>query len=208
MTARTPVYIDSGKLHVFEDGDTLPPWLSPSSMAWENLTGAPAGLTELAALTGPGYAKLDSAGAWSVQAAIPQADVSGLATTLAGLQPVSARLTAIAGLPDAAGWLHDDGAGNWAITTPTASQVGAESALGSPSTSGYLLAATARAFGRGWLRTAFPWPQQACWVASRSGRAYPSPRARCWSPTAPQRGRRARATTRGFPTRARPRRIP
>lgn len=124
MTARAPVYIDSGKLHVFEDGDTLPPWLSPSSMAWENLTGVPAGITQLADLTGPGYAKVDAAGAWSVQAAIPQADVSGLATALAGLQPISARLTAIAGLTDAAGWLHDDGSGNWALTTPTKSDVG------------------------------------------------------------------------------------
>lgn len=123
MTARTPVYNDSGKLHAFESGDTLPSWLMPPT-PWASLTGVPTGIAQLASLTGPGYAKLDSAGSWSVQAAIPQADVSGLTTALAGLQPISARLTSIAGLTDAAGWLHDDGSGSWALTTPTKSDVG------------------------------------------------------------------------------------
>ena len=47
-----------------------------------------------------------------------------------GAQTANANLTSIAGLANAAGWLHNDGAGAFVYSTPTAAQVGAPSGSG------------------------------------------------------------------------------
>lgn len=47
-------------------------------------------------------------------------DAAGAASSAqAASQPVDAQLTAIAALADSAGWLHNDGAGTFAYSTPT-----------------------------------------------------------------------------------------
>jgi len=66
-------------------------------------------------------------------------DASGAA---AARQAAYTNLTSIGSLANAAGWLHNDGAGAFAYSTPTAANVGAEPALGNPGTNGYLLSST------------------------------------------------------------------
>jgi hypothetical protein len=66
-------------------------------------------------------------------------DISGAA---AARQAAYTNLTSIGSLANASGWLHNDGAGAFAYSTPTAANVGAEPALGNPGTNGYLLSST------------------------------------------------------------------
>ena len=50
------------------------------------------------------------------------ADIPDLSATY---QPLNAKLTSISALANAAGWLHNDGSGVFAYSTPTAAQIGA-----------------------------------------------------------------------------------
>ena len=82
---------------------------------------------KIAILGGAGTSSFD--GAFS--------SLSGRPTTLSGYgitdaQPLDADLTAFAGLASATGWLHNDGAGVLAWSTPSKSDIGLGSVENTP----------------------------------------------------------------------------
>lgn len=77
-------------------------------------------LAALEALTGTGFPKRTGVDAWSLGSLVA-GDIPDLSGTY---QPLNAKLTAISALANAAGWLHNDGAGVFAYSTPTNTDVG------------------------------------------------------------------------------------
>lgn len=76
--------------------------------------------------------------------------VTDLESAVSAKQDSYAVLTTLGLLASAVGWLHNDGAGILAYSTPTASDVGAEPSLGNPAADGYVLSSTAAGV-RSWI---------------------------------------------------------
>jgi hypothetical protein len=70
------------------------------------------------------------------------AGTSSFDGTWGSLSGKPANVVSFGSLANAAGWLHNDGAGTLAYSTPTAAQIGAEPALGNPGTTGWVLSST------------------------------------------------------------------
>ena len=121
-------------------------YLNPSGSGTVTTSGSPVS-PNIAAFSGS--TAITAATSANIQTAIGAGvyDASGAA---AARQAAYTNLTSIGSLANGAGWLHNDGSGVFAYSTPTAAAVGAEPSLGNPGISGYVLSSTTAGV-RSWI---------------------------------------------------------